>query len=113
MKDRRTGKELTLADVDGTIPGRAVLIIVDLDDPYATNSLMREDFVEGKYGCTDPVDSCHRLWNGTKMDWPGYSHTVIATPRASYLNWQWLMRENLGITEHISPEDYLKIETEV
>jgi len=100
---------LTLKDVDGTIPGKAALVIIDLNDPWGDKpgSLMRNDVDEETQ--PNPVVTCWRLWEATKSDWPGHTATVVANPRAEYLRWKNGMREELGITENTDPQDYIDI----
>lgn len=101
--------DLTLADVDGTIPGKAALVIINLDDPWGeeTGSLMRDDSDEER--SPDPVISCWNMWRATKSDWPKHTATVVANPRASYLRWKIGMQEDLGITNSTTPQDYIDI----
>jgi hypothetical protein len=86
--------DLTLADVDGTIPGKA-------------GSLMRNDSDEELH--PDPITSCWNMWRATKSDWPKHTATVVANPRASYLRWKIGMQEDLGITNSTTPQDYIDI----
>jgi hypothetical protein len=73
------------SDVDGTVPGRAVLLIVNVDDPDGPQGVMHALFVEGEYNCTDPQLSAQGLWESTKGDWPNHTHSIALNERARYL----------------------------
>jgi hypothetical protein len=98
--------KLTLADVDGTVMGRAALVIINLDDPWGEkpHSMMRQDLDEE--GFSNPRRSCWNVWETTKADWPSHTVTVVANPRADYLDWVVKM-EHLGIEDN-TPERYLE-----
>lgn len=102
-------KPVTLDQVDGTVPGRAALIIINLNDTWGNEpySLMRHDFQEDA-ATSDPVDACHRLWSGIRTDWPKHQATIACNPRASYLDWKTKM-EALRLGSHVTPEDYLEV----
>lgn len=105
MKNR---KDYTLEDIDGSQgPGRAALVMIDLDDPYGEHghrSLMRAD-VEEEPGRDNPIRHCWALWEGTKADWPGHSAVVVGNPRAEYLDWKHKM-DAMGLES--TPAFYLE-----
>lgn len=92
-----------LKDVDGTIPGRAALILIDLENPDTRRGFMQSLFVEGEGNCTDPVLSCNALWESTKGDWPRHRMAIVADERAKYIEWNRLMGYDYG------PRKYLEI----
>lgn len=106
-------RDVKLEDVDGTVKGRAALVMIDLEDPWgakAAPSLMRSDFEEGEDGGYGPVAACWALWEGTKADWPHHTAAVVANERAQYLDWVSKMEE-IGITGN-TPEQYVQCATE-
>lgn len=98
--------KLRLCDVDGTVPGRAALIIVNLDDIDSRTGMMQNLFVEGEYNCTDPHLSCQALWESTKDDWPNHQMTIVQNPRAHYLMAARNMR-GMGFGKY-RPQDFLE-----
>lgn len=78
---RKIGRD----EIDGTVKGRAVLLIVNIDDPNGRQGVMHDFLVEGEHGCTDPHLSADRLWEATKDDWPNHTHTILLNERARYL----------------------------
>lgn len=102
--------KIKLEDVDGTVPARAALVMVNLEDPWGQRdlpNLMRSDFTEAAPDNTaNPIRACWGLWEGTKADWPGYTATVVSNERAKYLDWVPKM-EALGITGN-TPEQYIE-----
>lgn len=94
--------ELTLADVDGTIPGRAILVSLKLD--YDTNPYFDVN-VEGQHGCTDPFATCERTLLAIGDDFPDHVHTMVGNERAKYLAW----KRRLGsmFSGDHSPAEYL------
>lgn len=98
----------TLKDVDGTVPGRAALVYVDLNDPDSRWGLMRTDYLEGDHGCDDPILSCEALHESIKGDWTGHEYTIVANHRAKYLKWRRDMIAVLGEPGRYTPEYYLE-----
>jgi hypothetical protein len=99
-------ENVSLRDVDGTVPGRAALVSINLDDPDTTGTRYAY-FVEGEFGCTNPIGDCHGLWESIKGDWPDDTHGIIPNERACYLNWR-ARCEAMGM-ENIEPQDYLEM----
>ena len=99
---------ITLADVDGTIPGRAALVSLRLD--IKDSKTMTDVVIEGEYGCTDPFESCDRLRLAIGDDFPDHVHTTVGNERARYLAWKRRMDELLGGDN--SPAAYLAATTE-
>jgi hypothetical protein len=83
-------------DVDGTVPGRAVLLIVNIDDPSSKTGVIHQVFVEGEHNCTDPNLSAQGLWESISADWPDHIHTIVQNERARYLMTARRMKEIFG-----------------
>lgn len=100
-------RKIDVKDVDGTVPGKAALVMINLDDPWnekADPSLVRSDFDE-EYA-PDPIRACWELWASIKGDWPGHTAAVIANDRAKYLDWDRKMRA-IGFTDN-DPAKYVE-----
>lgn len=96
-----------LADIDGTTPGRAALVSIDLNNPGGDmGGPMYADFEEGNDGVTDPIQRCWNFWEATKDDFPTHTAAVISNPRAKYLAYEREMnRLGIGV---VSPQEYLE-----
>lgn len=102
--------KLKLTDVDGTIPGRAALVSINLDTmmDYDGKGSQFAGFVEGEHNCADPIESAWALWESIKDDFPGRRAAVIANSRAKYLAWKRRI-EALGMKD-TTPKDYLDLD---
>jgi hypothetical protein len=69
----------------GAAPGRAALVLIDLQNPDARSGVMNTIFVEGEHACVNPIASCWALWESTKNHWPNHRAAVIADERAKHL----------------------------
>lgn len=98
-------KKITLADVDGTIPGRAALVSLKLDQDD-TNSFF-DVHIEGQDGCTDPFASCDQVRRAIGDDFPEHVHTTVGNDRAHYLVWQRRMDDHIGGDN--SPAKYVDV----
>lgn len=101
-------KKFTLADVDGTIPGVAMLITTDLslgEDAQPMHSVVIEE-----PGKDDPDLRARRLWESMKDDWPGHTMTVITNQRATYLAANRRTESLIGSPAWDSPQEYWESE---
>lgn len=98
-------KKITLEDIDGTIPGRAALVSLDLDNPGGDRGgPMYADFEED-HCCPDPIQRCWSFWEVTQEDFPTHRAAVIANERARYLVYvREMTRLGIGV---LSPQEYL------
>lgn len=97
--------ELTLADVDGTVPGVAMLVTVDLslgEDAQPMHTVVIEEPDKA-----DPELRARRLWESIKDDWPGHTMTIMCNPRAAYLTANRRTADMIGSPAWDSPEEYL------
>lgn len=101
--------KLKLSDVDGTTPGRAALVHINLEDPLARDGFMQTVYVEGEYNCTNPWRSCEGLQRSIGGDWPNHHIAIIANARALYLKWAEEMPQLLPGTDGYSPAEYLEV----
>ncbi len=99
---------LTLADVDGTIPGRAVLVVLDLTDP--ASQTVQTDFTEGRDG-EDPTAAARSLQKAVRAQMPDCAVAILCNPRAKYIEWKLGMR-SWGRND-FEPERYLEIHPEM
>ena len=97
--------ELTLADVDGTMPGVAMLVTVDLS--LGEEAEPMHTIVIEEPGKADPERRARRLWESIKDDWPDHTMTVMCNPRATYLMAQRRTAHMIGSPAWDSPEEYL------
>lgn len=96
----------TLADVDGTVPGVAMLIAADLSKGEDAQPMI-STFVESA-DCPDPAMRAERLWESIKGDWPGHTKTVMCNERARFLTANRRTESLLGSPAWDSPEQYFK-----
>lgn len=96
---------ITLADVDGTIPGVAMLVSVDLS--LGEEAQPMHTVVVEEPGKADPELRARRLWEGIKDDWPGHTMTVMCNPRAAYLMANRRTADMIGSPAWDSPAEYL------
>jgi hypothetical protein len=102
-------KKLKVTDVDGTVPGVAMLVSADLtlgEDAAPMHSV----FVESER-CPDPRQSCLNFWNSIRGDWPGHSISVIMNERARYLMYAARMTRMLGADSVEPPAEYVRSTT--
>jgi hypothetical protein len=99
-------KKIPLSEVDGTVPGRAALVAINLEDPDTRSGFMHTIYVEGEGRCDDPHLWADGLRESTKRDWPGHTFTIVQNERARYLMTARRMRE-MGMGEY-APQDYLE-----
>ena len=92
-------------EVDGTIPGVAMLVMADLSQG-ADATPMHESIVESA-SVTNPHQSAVRLWESTKDDFPGHTMTVLLNERARYLMTKGRMESMLR--RKFTVDQYLKI----
>jgi len=102
-------KTIARSDVDGTVPGVAMLVMANLSDP--DTKVLHETITEAVTADAgaafpNPHQSCERLWESTKGDWPGYSMTVMLNERARYLMTKGRM-ESIGVAEY-TVDQYLQ-----
>lgn len=101
-------KKFSLADVDGTIPGVAMLITADLskgEDAQPMHSVVIEE-----PGLDDPDLRARRLWASMIDDWPGHTMTVMLNPRATYLAANRRTINTIGSPAWDSPQEYWEAE---
>lgn len=96
----------TLADVDGSVPGVAMLISADLSKGEDAQPMIAT-FVESA-DCPDPALRAEGLWESIKDDWPGHTRTVMCNERARYLLAQRRTKSQIGSPAWDSPEEYFK-----
>lgn len=77
---------IQLADIDGTIPGRAVILIIRLDDPE--KEPQRLDFIEGGGGTVNPLQYARDMQRRINAEIPEATVLLAANPRARYLEWR-------------------------
>jgi hypothetical protein len=93
------------ADVDGTVPGVAMLVSADLSQGENA-SPQHTVWVEAPGDRADPVAMVQGLWESIKSDWPGHSTGLLLNERARYLMAQRRMREMFGEDSVMSPREY-------
>lgn len=77
-------KRVSKRDIDGTIEGVCVSVIVRLDPDEGVEPLVSVDrYLEGRH--PDPELTAERVWQSIRDDWPGCAHTVALNERARYL----------------------------
>lgn len=77
-------KRFRLKDVDGTVPGVAMLVTADLSKGTDARP-MHQTWVEKPDDQQDPYHSLLTLWGTIMGDWPGHTFTVIQNQRSRYL----------------------------
>ena len=96
---------VTLADVDGTVPGVAMLISADLSQGEDAKPLISTIVEDADH--PDPQLCAEGLWEGIKDDWPGWSMTIMCNERAKYLTANRRTRHLIGEPAWDSPQEYL------
>lgn len=100
----KTGhKRPTLADVDGTVPGKAMLMSVKLDEDEPGQ--MCTIFVEEPDAPADPWTWAEGLMRGIEDDWPDHEWAIVGNWRARYLRWAYTMQSVIP-GEH-TPDEYV------
>lgn len=101
----KTGDKPTLADVDGTVPGRAVLMSIKVVDTLDEDpEQMHTDLVETE-GQPDPWTWALGLMRSMEDDWPVHEWAIVGNWRARYLRWKVMM----PIPGEHSPEEYVAL----
>jgi hypothetical protein len=100
-------KTFRLADVDGTVPGVAIMTIVSIDPntPEDKVLLSVDRFVEAD-DRPEPALNAEALWESTKGDWPKHQMTIAINERAKYLRMNRRQRALLGDGGTMSPREY-------
>jgi hypothetical protein len=91
-----------LKDVDGTVPGVAMLVSADLSKGQDARP-MHATWVEASGDVTDPYHSLLALWESIKGDWPGHTYSIIQNHRSRYLMAQTRSR-SMGFEQ--TPREY-------
>lgn len=78
----------TLADVDGSVPGKVQLVAIKLvdgfgEDPKMTHTYFEEDGNSDR----DPWLMAEGLKRGIEDDWPEHHWAIVGNWRARYLKW--------------------------
>lgn len=86
--------------------GRAILLTIDLDDPYANGPMWEGPFDEreGDAHHEHPIARAEALWESIKGDWPNMQSRVVANDRAHALATAYRM-EQIGFDYNDSLED--------
>lgn len=102
----KTGHERpTLADIDGTVKGKAVLMSIKLVDEFDEDpEQMHTLITEGEYD-EDPWTFAMGLMRGIEKDWPDHEWAIVGNWRARYLRWAHTMPSY--VTGPHTPEEYL------
>jgi len=95
-------KSISRDQVDGTVPGRAVLVMADL---VGDGQVMQQVITESET-IVDPYRSAERLYDSIKDDWPTYGYSIIVNERARYLMTRGRMKALVGIDMDL--DDYLE-----
>lgn len=95
--------KLTLADVDGTRPGVAALLTIDLSQGWDAKAM--HQVVAESPETPNPHRTAERLWESIKDDWPGWTHTVVVDERARFLMMDGRMQA-MGF-EPSDPQEYV------
>lgn len=108
--DLKTGKP-RLADIDGRVPGKVVLVSVKLQDELDVRKgdFQHAYFEEGE-DKADPYLRAEGLKLSLEDDWPQHEWAVVGNWRARYLQWARRQQE-LGFLpeEAWSPQAYLDL----
>jgi hypothetical protein len=98
----------TLADVDGTIPGKVQLLAVLLEEDLPNRGGLMNTYVEEADGQPNPWLFAEGLKRGIERDWPDHQWAIVGNWRAHYL--MWVQRQkDLGFLseEDWSPQAYV------
>lgn len=95
-------RKFRLADVDGTVPGVAMLVSADLSQGVDAQP-MHTTWVEEPDDRTDPVAMVQGVWESVLDDWPGHSTGLLLNERARYLMAQ---RRNRQMGFEQTPQEY-------
>lgn len=77
---------ITREDVDGTVPGRAVLVAFIMETPE--ENAQRFDYTEEEGVRADPLLFARNMRQNLRMELPEFTTVLIANPRARYLEWR-------------------------
>lgn len=75
---------IQLSDIDGSIPGRAVLVVLLLEDP--DKPPQRIDFIEVEN--VSPLNLARNMQKRITAELIGTTVLITANPRARYLEWK-------------------------
>lgn len=97
-----------LADVDGTVPGVAVLLVINVDPTAPEDKLVLsvDRFDENDDSPYDPALRAEGLWESVKKDWPGYVHKIALNERATFLVANRRTEDMIGKPAWDTPRDY-------
>jgi len=87
-------QKITLKDIDGTVPGRAALVSMNLNTMFDSDNGKPPQwagYVEGEFSCDNPIEMAWALWESIKDDHPDHVPAVLSNERAKYLRWVALM----------------------
>lgn len=101
----RSNSGPTLADVDGTDPGRVQVELADLTGERP--EVLRTYYFEEKSGEADPWLRAEMLKRDIEDDWPGCHWEFVGNWRARYLDWARRFEE-WGFDGDHSPQEYLR-----
>jgi len=100
-------KSFRLADVDGTVPGVAIMTIVSIDPATPEDKiLLSVDRIIEADDRPNPGQFANALWESTKGDWPKHKATFALNERATYLLMNSRNNAILGDTVGMSPREY-------
>lgn len=103
----KTGDKPTLADVDGSVKGRAVLMSIKVGDTLDEDpEQMHTDLVEDEKH-DDPWGWALILMRSMEDDWPDHEWAIVGNWRARYLRWVQQMLTVIPGGGH-TPEQYLE-----
>lgn len=100
----KTGDKPTLADIDGTVPGRAVLMSARTDSD--NSEPMAETRDEQPGDTYDPWTTLEGLQRSIEADFPDRGWAIVGNWRARYLRWAHTMQ--FIIPGDHTPQDYLE-----
>lgn len=100
----KTGDKPTLADVDGTVPGRAMLLCIRLDEDRPDQ--MYNLFEETPDAPADPWTFAEGLMRSIEGDFPEHEWAIVGNWRAKYLRWELQMKRT--IPGEFTPQEYLE-----
>jgi len=76
-----TTKKIRRSEVDGTVPGVALLVVADLANP--DSKVFQDRFSEPE--SANPHAYAYALWNSVKEDFPNHDYSIVINERARYL----------------------------
>lgn len=99
----------TLADVDGTVPGKVQLIAVKLQENLPGRGDFLHEYFEEASERPNPWRSAEGLKRSIEGDWPEHHWEIVGNWRARYLAWV-ERQKGLGFLseEDWSPQAYVE-----